>query len=102
MQVLLAPGRDGELSVQFVQEDALEERVGLGHVVDAPQPQFLRQTALPSPVTALHPASRLRRIGRDHLNPQFLQSPSHLRQMMGIHLLAGFWRHEKVRAAVAV
>ena len=48
-----------------------QKQVGCFNGSNASQPQFLRQTALPSPVTALHPASRLRRIGRDHLNPQF-------------------------------
>src|SRR5205085_388908 len=36
---------------------------------NAAQAQFLRKTSLPGPVTALHPAPRLRRIGWDHLNP---------------------------------
>jgi len=47
-------------------------------------------------------ARGLRRIGRDHLHPQFLQRPAHLRRTMLIDFLAGLRRIEKVTATVAV
>jgi hypothetical protein len=52
---------------------------------DPLQSQFLRQSSLSGSKVAFTAASRLRRVCGNHLNVQFTQGSSHLRQTMRIH-----------------
>src|SRR5262252_8792538 len=79
-----------------------QKAVGLFHRPDSPQPQLLRQAPLPSPEIALRAPPRLRRIRRDHLDPQIPQRPPHLRQLLALDLGPGFSRAPEMAAAVAV
>ena len=68
-----------EPRVKFGDVLLAQELVRLVHRRDPPHPQLLRQASLPGPVIPLHPAPRLRRIGRNHADSQLLQRPSDLR-----------------------
>src|SRR6266853_5180738 len=72
-----------------------QKPVRLLQTVDAVQSQLLGQTSLPGSEVALTATSRLRRISRDHLNPQLCQRPSYLRQAMPIHLAPTFGVSQK-------
>jgi hypothetical protein len=65
-----------------------QKRAGGFQSVDFMQPQFLRQTPLPGSEVTFAATARLRRVGRNHLNTQFAQRPSYLRETMRIGLAA--------------
>ena len=52
--------------------------------------------------TAARPPPRLRRVGGDHLNPQLLRGPSHLRPRRRIDRPARLRRHEEVAGPIAI
>src|ERR1039458_6148865 len=81
---------------------SLEKNIGLLQRANTAQTQLLRQASLPSSKAPLRTPPRLRRVGRYHPNPQFLQSPSHLRQPFQIHLPTRSRRPKEVTGAVAV
>ena len=63
--------------------------------MDSGQPQLLRQASLPGAKVALAAAPRLRRVGRNHLDAQLAQRPSHLRQPIRIHFAPTFGVNQK-------
>src|SRR5262249_58665539 len=69
---------------------------------DSVQPEFLRQSSLPSPETPFSSSARLRGIGRNHLDPQLGQSPAHLCGALAIDRLARFPRVEEMAGTIAV
>src|SRR5438445_512935 len=75
---------------------------GLGQGGASGQPQLLRQASLPGSEVALTAAPRLRRIRRNHANPEFAQRPSHLGQAMRIHRFSRLRSQPEVAAAIAV
>jgi hypothetical protein len=66
------------------------------------QPQLLRQTPLPGAKAAFSASARLRRVGRNHLDPQFSQCPAHLRRAAAIDLLSGLRGMEEMAGAIAI
>src|SRR3954471_18247105 len=94
--------RYAEPSVEISDVLLAKELVRLLDISDAADPEFLRQTSLPRPEVSLRSATGLRRIRRDHADPQILQCASHLRGTARINTLATFCRHKEMSCAVAV
>src|SRR4030095_12202476 len=93
---------NGKLFVELGYVGLAQEGIGLIVVGNAGQTQFLRQAPLPGLEASLSPASRLGGIGRNHVNAEFLHSPSHLRQFTTIHRLACLWGKKEVSGTIAV
>ena len=66
------------------------------------QTKFLGQTALPSPETPLRATPRLRRIGRNHLHPEFFHRPSYVRAPVLIHLLPSLHRYKEMARPITL
>src|ERR1700756_1843518 len=98
----LTGSQDREPAVEFRLVLLAEEAVCLLHRRDLAQSQLLRQAALPGAVAPLHPPARLRRVRRNHLDPQLFQRPSKLRDMALIHLAASLRRHKEMTGPIAV
>src|SRR6267378_5854887 len=79
-----------------------QKLIGPRHAVDPLDAQFLRQPSLPGSEIPFPSSSSLRRVGRNHLNPQFLQGPSHLRRPRAIDRLTGFRGMEEMASPIAV
>src|SRR4030081_1868702 len=91
-----------ELLVEYRNVALAQEGIRRFQSSDAGQPQLLRQPSLPGAETAFAAPACLRRIGRNHLHPQLLQSPAHLRQTMLVHLLARLQSHKEMAAAITI
>jgi hypothetical protein len=90
----------------------LKAAVELGHIVlgeksvgrlqsaDSMQSQLLRQSPLPGGEAAFRASPRLRRVGRNHMDPQLPQSAARLRQAVSIDLAARFRREPEMAAPV--
>src|SRR5437016_6105195 len=94
--------RHPEAAIELSQVVLPQEAIGLGQGGASGQPQLLRQASLPGSEVALTAAPRLRRIRRDHANPEFAQRPSHLGQAMRIHRFSRLRSQPEVAAAIAV
>src|SRR6516162_10400886 len=94
--------RYAELRIELGDVAFSQKTVGRLDRRDPRQPQLLRQPPLPGPKAALRSAPRLGRVRRDHLNPQLLQRPSHLRQPVLIHPLPLLDGYEKMAPTIAV
>src|SRR5947209_11292175 len=79
-----------------------EKLIGLVEIRDTTHPQLLRQAALPRPEASLRTAPCLRRISRDHLHSEFLQSAAHLRRAARIHSLTTFRRDKEMPSSIAI
>src|SRR5882762_11022153 len=79
-----------------------QKNVGFLQRADPAQAQFLGQASLPSSKPPFRTPPRLRRVSRNHANPQLLQRASHLRQPSRIHFPARPWGPKEVTGAVAV
>jgi serine/threonine protein kinase len=78
-----------------------------GEVADYRSDQFsfasdFRIYLVSNMVTPLHAPARLRRISRDHFNPQFLQSAFYLRRPARIHSLDALRRDKEMTGVIAV
>ena len=71
-------------------------------IADARKLQLLDQTVLQRPEHPLRAPARFRRVGRNMLDAESRQGPSHLRQMRFVDLAAGLRREEVVAAAIGV
>ena len=98
----LALGRGGEAGVVERQVDLLEEAVGLGHVGDAGEPEFLGQALLQGAEHALGPPPGLGRVGRDQLDAELHQGAADLGHLVFVDFAAGLGRVPVVRGAVGV
>src|SRR5262249_10295125 len=98
----LSLSRYRKAPVEFLSVLLAQKPVGLLHRGDLTPAQLLRQPPLPGAVTTFHTPARLRRIRRDHFNPQLLQRPSPLRHLGLIHLAPGLGRHKKVARSIPV
>ena len=74
-------GMDGKTAIEPLYE-RLQEDVGLCHGRDASQSEFCDQTVLEDAKEPLHPSFGLGRESKDRLNPQGLQSQSHLSRVL--------------------
>src|SRR5215469_12742759 len=99
-----APLRSRHLkaSIELAEVVLAQEAIGRLQSADSSQPQFLRQTPLPSREVALRSTTSLRRIGRDHLHPQLPHGSTHLRQPVGIDLASRLGGKPEMTAAIAV
>src|ERR1700674_2106499 len=79
-----------------------QKPVGLFRRGDSAQAQLLRQTPLPGAETSLAASSRLRRVRRNHANPQLPQGSAHLRHSLRIDLAARLRCFKEVAGPVAV
>ena len=95
-------GRGREAGVVLWQEDLLEEAVGLDHVGDAGEPEFLGQALLQGAEHALRAPPCLGRVGRDQLDAELRQGAADLGRGVLVHLAAGLGRVPVVAGAVGV
>ena len=95
-------GRGCKAGVVERQVDLFEEAVGLGHVGDAGEPEFLGQALLQGPEHALGPPPGLGRIGRDQLDAELHQGPADLGRIVLVHFAAGLGRVPVVAGAVGI
>ena len=91
-----------EAGVVLWQEDLLEEAVGLDHVGDAGEPEFLGQALLQGAEHALRAPPCLGRVGRDQLDAELRQGAADLGRGVLVHLAAGLGRVPVVAGAVGV
>src|ERR1700680_650520 len=79
-----------------------QKLIGSRHAVDPLEAQFLRQPSLPGTEIPFPSSSSLRRVSRNHLDPQLGHRPTHLGGAMAIHGLAGLRGIEEMAGAIAV
>src|SRR5712692_5401114 len=79
-----------------------QKPVGFFHRGDPSQPQLLWQPSLPGAEIPLASSPRLRRIRRNHLDPQLPQRPPHLRHPLPIDDLPGLRGPPEVTGPIAI
>src|ERR1700756_5064650 len=79
-----------------------QKLIGPRHTLNPPEAKFLRQSSLPGPEIPFPSSARLRRVRRNHLDPQLGQRPAHLRWALAIRGLAGLRGIEEMARAIAV
>ena len=84
------------------QVDLPEEAVGLGHLGNAGEPEFLGQAFLQGPEHALGAPPGLGRIGRDQLDVELLKRTADLGRLVLVHRAAGLGRVPVVAGPVGV
>jgi hypothetical protein len=81
---------------------AVQKVVGFFQGLDVADPQFLRQSSLPGAKVALASPARLRRIGGDGFNAQFLESSTDFGFLARIDRLSGLGCAEKMACSIAI
>src|SRR5205807_5320291 len=94
--------RSCEASVVRRQIDLADETVGGLDVADAGKLELLRQPVLQRAEHPLAAPARLRRVGRDVLDPEPRQRPADLGRLTLVDRLAGLRREEVMAAAIGV
>src|SRR6202040_1684656 len=92
----------GKALVELPEVRLAQELVGRSHASYAMNPQFLRQAPLPRAKVTFSSSPRLRRLGRNHLNPHFRERPPTLGRVCAVDRLACFRRVKEMGRAIAV
>ena len=95
-------GRGREAPVVVRQVNLLEEAVGLGHVGDAGEPEFLGQALLQGAEHPLRAPTGLGRVGSDVLDAELAERSPDLGRVVLVDFAASLGRVEVVAAAVRV